>query len=75
MSLRTILSANRLSSGAAVKILGVDKSTVSKICFQTYPNWEQKENDFIQTLAGKGYTKTVPDQFDVDTGVLVATRS
>ena len=75
MSLRTILSANRLSNGTAARILGVDKSTVSKVCSQTYPNWEQKETDFIQALAEKGYTKTVPDQFDVDTDVLVATRS
>jgi len=75
MSLRTILSANRLSNGAAARILGVDKSTVSKVCSQTYPNWEQKETDFIQALTEKGYTKTVPDQFDVDTDVLVATRS
>ena len=75
MSLRTILSANRLSNGVAAKILSVDKSTVSKICSQTYPNWEQKEKEFIQALNDKGYTKTVPDQFEVDTDVLVATRS
>jgi len=75
MSLRTILSANRLGNGTAAKILGVDKSTVSKVCSQTYPNWEQKETEFIQILAGKGYTKTIPDEFNVDTDVLVATRS
>jgi len=75
MSLRTILSANRLSNGSAARILGVDKSTISKICSQTYPNWEQKENDFIQILNEKGYTKTIPDKFIVDTDVLVATRS
>ena len=75
MSLRSILAANRLSNGAAAKILGVDKSTVSKVCSQSYPNWEQKEDEFIQVLGGKGYTKTVPDQFVVDTDVLVATRS
>ena len=39
MSLKTILSANRLSNGTAAKILCVDKSTVSKVCSQAYPNW------------------------------------
>jgi len=75
MSFRSILSANRLSNGTAAKILGVDKSTVSKVCSQSYPNWEQKEEDFIRILKEKGYTKIVPDQFTVDTDVLVATRS
>ena len=75
MSLRSLLSANRLGNGAAAKILGVDKSTVSKVCSQTYPNWEQKEEDFIKALNEKGYTKTVPDQFEVNTDVLVATAS
>jgi DNA transposition AAA+ family ATPase len=69
------MAANRLSNGAAAKLLGVDKSTVSKVCSQNYPNWEQKEIDFIDLLNKKGYTKIVPDQFDVDTDVLVATRS
>jgi hypothetical protein len=75
MSLRTILTANRLSYGAAAKILGVDKSTVSKVCSQAYPNWEQKESEYAEALAGKGYTKIIPDQFTVDTDVVVPTRS
>ncbi|MCL2270889.1 MAG: AAA family ATPase [Treponema sp.] len=75
MSLRSILSANRLSIGKAAHALGVDKSTVSKVCSQTYPGWEQKEKDFIKTLNERGYSKIVPDQFDVDTDVLVPTRS
>ena len=53
----------------------MDKSTVSKICSQTYPNWEQKEQECIQKLAEKGYTKIIPDQFSVDTDVVVTTRS
>jgi len=75
MKLRTILSANRLTLGQAAKILEIDKSTVSKICSQTYPNWEQKEEECIQNLAKKGYNKIVPDQFMVDTDVVVPTRS
>jgi DNA transposition AAA+ family ATPase len=61
--------------GVASKILDLDKSTISKICSQTYPNWEQKEEECIQELAKKGYNKIVPDQFIVDTDVVVATRS
>ena len=75
MSLRSVLSANRLTIGSAARILDLDKSTVSKICSQTYPNWEQKEKDCIQNLLEKGYTKTIPDQFSVDTDVVVTTRS
>ena len=75
MSLRSVLSANRLTIGSAARILDLDKSTISKICSQTYPNWEQKEEDCIRNLAAKGYNKTVPDQFTVDTDVVVTTRS
>ena len=75
MSLRTVLTANRLTIGSAARILDVDKSTVSKICSQTYPNWEQKEKECIQELAIKGYTKIIPDQFAVDTDTVITTRS
>jgi len=75
MSLRTVLTANRLSLGQAAKLLEIDKSTVSKICSQTYPNWEQKEEECIQKLAQNGYNKIVPDQFMVNTDVVVPTRS
>jgi len=53
----------------------MDKSPVSKICSQTYPNWEQKEKECIQYLSEKGYTKIIPDQFTVDTDIVVPTRS
>jgi len=75
MSLRTVLTANRLSLSQAAKILDIDKSTVSKICSQSYPNWEQKEEECIQQLAQKGYNKIVPDQFMVNTDIVVPTRS
>jgi DNA transposition AAA+ family ATPase len=75
MSLRTILTANRISIGQAAKIFGVDKSTVSKTCSQTYPNWEQKEKDYINLLNEKGYSKTIPDELAVDTDIVVPTRS
>jgi len=75
MSLRSVLSANRLTIGSAARILDLDKSTISKICSQTYPNWEQKEEDCIRNLVAKGYSKTIPDQFTVDTDVVVTTRS
>ncbi|MDR0301521.1 MAG: ATP-binding protein [Treponema sp.] len=75
MSLRTVITANKLTLGSAARILELDKSTISKICSQTYPNWEQKEEQCIQDLAKKGYTKIVPDQFNVDTDVVVPTRS
>jgi DNA transposition AAA+ family ATPase len=75
MSLRSVITANRLTIGSAARILDLDKSTISKICSQTYPNWEQKEQECIQNLAEKGYTKIIPDQFSVDTDVVVTTRS
>jgi hypothetical protein len=75
MSLRTVLTANRLSLGQAAKILNVDKSTISKVCSQTYPNWEQKEQELIDELSKKSYAKIVPDEFTVDTDVVVPTRS
>jgi len=75
MSLRSVLSANKLTIGSAARIIDMDKSTVSKICSQTYPNWEQKEQECIQKLTKKGYTKIIPDQFSVDTDVVVTTRS
>jgi DNA transposition AAA+ family ATPase len=75
MNLRTILTANKLTIGSAAKILDMDKSTISKICSQSYPNWEQKGEECIQELAKKGYTNTIPDQFTVNTNVVVTTKS
>lgn len=74
MGLRSVLTANKLSIGAAARMLDMDKSTISKVCSQSYPNWEQKEEECIRNLAEKGYTKTIPDQFTVDTDVVVPTR-
>ncbi len=75
MSLAVILASNKLSMGDASKIANCDKSTISKVCSQTYPAWEQKEDEIIKLLAEAGYNISIPDSFTVNTNVLVTTKS
>lgn len=74
-SLKGFLRSNSLSFGEVGRILNIDKSTVSKVCSQTYPNWELKEKELITELQKLGYNKTISDVLTVDTNVLVKTRS
>lgn len=75
MSLSAILASNHLSMGAAARIANCDKSLISKICSHTYPAWEQKEDEVIRLLAEAGYDVSIPQDFTVNTEVLVTTRS
>jgi len=75
MTLSSFLKANSLSMGQAARTLGVDKSLISKVCSQTYHEWEKKEQEIISALQAKGYTKTASDVLTVDTDILVKTRS
>lgn len=74
-NLSAFLKANSLTMGQAARTLGVDKSMISKVCSQTYHEWEQKEREVIKALQDKGYTKNISDQLTVDTNILVKTRS
>lgn len=75
MSLSTILATNKLSMGETARIVHCDKSMISKICSQTYPGWEQKEQEVIKLLEEAGYDTSIPQDFTVNTDVLVTTRS
>ena len=71
MDLRQLIEANRLSMQDAARALEVDKSQVVKVCNRTYPNWEEKEIEFIHKLQEAGYTNTIPQGININTDVLV----
>lgn len=74
-TLRDYIENNRLSMQEAARLIGVDKSQVVKVCTHTYPNWEDKEVEFIEKLRQAGYTQTIPHGITIDTDVLVLTPS
>ena len=49
-TLRTWIENNRLSMQDAARIIGVDKSQIVKICNQSYPNWQDKETEYVEKL-------------------------
>lgn len=73
--LRNWIENNRLSMQEAARIIGVDKSQIVKICHQNYPNWQDKEVEYIERLKNAGYTKSIPQGIAIDTDVLVLTPS
>ncbi len=76
MTLKKIIEGNGLSMQAAAKRLGVDKSQIVKVCNHTYPNWEQKERQFIDSLIAFGCREDIiPHGIEINTNVLVLTRS
>ena len=75
MDLRNWIENNRLSMQEAARIIGVDKSQIVKICQHTYPNWQDKENEYIERLKNAGYTNSIPQGIAIDTDVLVLTPS
>ena len=74
-TLRTYIESNRLSMQEAARIIGVDKSQIVKICQQTYPNWQDKETEYVAKLRSAGYTSIIPQGIIIDTDVLVLTPS
>ena len=74
-TLRTCIESNRLSMQEAARVLGVDKSQIVKICQQTYPNWQDKETEYVARLREAGYTASIPQGITIDTDVLVLTPS
>ncbi|WP_246104365.1 AAA family ATPase [Treponema pectinovorum] len=74
-NLRNCIENNRLSMQEAARLIGVDKSQVVKVCTKTYPNWQEKEVEFIEKLRQAGYTNTIPQGINIDTDVLVLTPS
>ena len=75
MELRTWIENNRLSMQEAARIIGVDKSQIVKICQHNYPNWQEKELEYIERLKNAGYTNSIPQGIAIDTDVLVLTPS
>ncbi len=75
MDLRSYIECNKLSMQEAARIIGVDKSQIVKICTKNYPNWQDKEVEYIELLKNAGYTKIIPQGIIIDTDVLVLTPS
>ena len=50
MTLQQLLTQHHLSIGAAAKILNVSRSTVSRVASHEYPNWQNKEQEMIESL-------------------------
>lgn len=75
MELRKLMESNKLSMQDAARIIGVDKSQIVKICTQNYPNWQEKEFEYIERLKNAGYTNSIPQGIAIDTDVLVLTPS
>ena len=55
MTLQQLLTQHHLSIGAAAKILNVSRSTVSRVASHEYPNWQNKEQEMIESLEKQGY--------------------
>lgn len=66
---------NKLSMQDAARIIGVDKSQIVKICQHNYPNWQEKETEYIERLKSAGYRNTIPQGITIDPDVLVLTPS
>lgn len=75
MELRNWIENNRLSMQEAARIIGVDKSQIVKICQKNYPNWQDKEVEYIERLRNAGYINSIPQGISIDTDVLVLTPS
>ncbi len=74
-TLKNCLESNRLSMQDAARVLGVDKSQIVKICTQKYPNWKDKETEYVKLLKDAGYKNSIAQKIKIDTDVLVLTRS
>lgn len=75
MTLREIIENNRLSMSEAARVIGVDKSQIVKVCGHSYPNWSEKETEFINILQNAGYTAIIPHGINIDTDVLVVNNN
>ena len=73
--LRSCIEANRLSMQEAARLVGVDKSQIVKICQKNYPNWQEKETEYVERLKQAGYKNSIPQHIAIDTDVLVLTPS
>ena len=58
-TLKNCLESNRLSMQDAARVLGVDKSQIVKICTQKYPNWKDKETEYVKLLKDAGYKNSI----------------
>ena len=56
MELKEFLEVNGLSIGEAARRTNLDRSTVSRIVSQNYPNWQVKQTEIIDALKNDGFT-------------------
>ncbi len=79
MAFKQFLEQNNLSYGEAAKIIGLNKSTVSRIANKDYRNWEQKGAEIMEVLKEKGYTEAAPaaenKKLTINTDAIVRTKS
>jgi len=73
--LRNHMEGNKLSMQDAARIIGVDKSQIVKICQRKYPGWQDKELEYVERLKNAGYTRSISQNIQIDTDVLVLTHS
>lgn len=45
-----VLKSNRLSQSEVARMLGVDKSLISRVCRQEYPDWQSKDQELVDRL-------------------------
>ncbi|MEL3908038.1 MAG: AAA family ATPase [Treponemataceae bacterium] len=55
MALKEFLETNNLTFGEAARIVGVNRSTISRVASMDYPNWQMKEVEIIDKLVSAGY--------------------
>ena len=72
MNLRHYITANGLTIAGVGRLVGMDRTTISKIASGEYPSWEVKAEQIIAHLKENGYNKEpVEGQFFVDDTVMV----
>ncbi|MDR2049000.1 MAG: AAA family ATPase [Treponema sp.] len=75
MELSKFLEMNGLTFGAAARLTGYDRTTVSRIARMEYPNWETKQVEIMRDLVTKGYSEEGRERIRVNTDVMVVTPS
>jgi DNA transposition AAA+ family ATPase len=73
--LAKFLETNGLSFGAAARMAGLDRTTVSRIARMEYPNWEQKQVDVMRALVEKGCSEEGQERIRITGDVMVMTPS
>jgi hypothetical protein len=75
MDLAKFAEVNGLSFGEIGRMVGYDRTSVSRIARMGYPNWEQKQVDILKNLRERGFTEEGQDCIRINTDVMVMTPS